>query len=98
VTVEVLLLGAPDCHLCEVAKALLRDLEHDLGYALREVDITGDADLEREYREQIPVVFVAGRKAFKYRVEPVELARRVSAAQAAGASTGDVRRDDNGHG
>ena len=35
------------------------------------VDITGDPELEARHREQIPVVFVAGRKAFKYRVEPV---------------------------
>ncbi len=34
------------------------------------MDITDDAALESAYREQIPVVFVAGRKAFKYRVEP----------------------------
>ena len=38
------------------------------------VDISGDPELESAYREQIPVVFVAGRKAFKYRVEPLELA------------------------
>ena len=50
------------------------------------MDISGDPDLEARYREQIPVVFVAGRKAFKYRVEPVELARRVVAASQTSAS------------
>ena len=37
------------------------------------VDITGDPELEAAYREQIPVVFVAGRKAFKYHVDAAEL-------------------------
>ena len=39
------------------------------------VDLSGDAELEARHREQIPVVYVAGRKAFKYHVEPVELAQ-----------------------
>jgi hypothetical protein len=48
-----------------------------------EVDITGDPELEAAYREQIPVVFVAGRKAFKYHVDSAELRRRLDAAAAA---------------
>jgi glutaredoxin len=80
-TVEVVVLGAPGCHLCDVAKDLLAELSEELGYTVHEVDITGDAELERTYREQIPVVFVAGRKAFKYHVDPVELARRVALAR-----------------
>jgi glutaredoxin len=80
VSVEVVLYGAPGCHLCDVAKGVLERQRELLGFDLRVVDISGDDDLEREYREQIPVVFVAGRKAFKYRVEPLELARRVTSA------------------
>ena len=53
------------------------------GFDLVEVDITGDPELEAEYREQIPVVFVAGRKAFKYRVDAAELRRRLAAATSA---------------
>jgi glutaredoxin len=79
VSVEVVLYGAPGCHLCDVAKGVLERQRELLEFDLR-VDISGDDDLEREYREQIPVVFVAGRKAFKYRVEPLELARRVTSA------------------
>ena len=52
------------------------------------MDITGDPELEAAYREQIPVVFVAGRKAFKFHVDPAELRRRVAAAATgAGAKT-----------
>jgi glutaredoxin len=83
VTVEVRVYSAAGCHLCEVAKALLERERETGGFDLVEVDITGDPELEAAYREQIPVVFVAGRKAFKYRVDPVELRRRLDAAATA---------------
>jgi glutaredoxin len=80
VTVEVRVYSAAGCHLCDVAKELLKRERERLGFELVEVDITGDAELEAAYREQIPVVFVAGRKAFKYTVDPAELHRRLNAA------------------
>jgi glutaredoxin len=86
VTVPVVLYGAPGCRLCDVAKDVLERQQPLLGFDLRLVDISGDAELEARHREQIPVVYVAGRKAFKYRVEPLELARRVVAASQASAS------------
>ena len=79
-SVEVVVYGAPGCHLCDQAKDLLERQRRLLGFELREVNIEGDAALEAAYREQIPVVFVDGRKAFKYRVDAAELARRVTAA------------------
>jgi glutaredoxin len=79
-SVQVVLYGAPGCHLCDVAKGVLERQRELLGFELRQVDISGDPALEAAYREQIPVVVVDGRKAFKYRVDPAELARRVTAA------------------
>jgi hypothetical protein len=69
-----------------VAKEVLAQQQPTLGFALELVDISGDPGLEAAYRTEIPVVYVAGRKAFKYRVEPVELARRVRAAASQAAS------------
>ena len=80
VSVEVRVYSAAGCHLCEVAKALLEQEREAHGFDLVEIDITGRPELEAAYREQIPVVFVAGRKAFKYHVDPVELRRRLAAA------------------
>ena len=79
-SVQVVVYGAPRCHLCDEANALLRRERGRLVFDLVEVDISGDPELEAAYREQIPVVTVDGRKAFKYRVEPVELERRVRSA------------------
>jgi glutaredoxin len=76
-SVAVTLYGAPGCHLCDDAKDVLDRERELLGFDLEVVDISGDPELEARYREEIPVVLVAGRKAFKYRVDPAELARRV---------------------
>jgi glutaredoxin len=56
--VEVVLYGRPDCHLCDEARALLRDLD---GVRLREVDIEGDDRLFKAYLERIPVIEIGGR-------------------------------------
>jgi len=84
--VEVLLYGAADCHLCEVAKRQIEAQRDALGFVLSTVDITGDPQLESAFREQIPVVFVDGHKAFKFRVDPDELRRRVLRASRARGS------------
>ena len=80
-SVEVRVYSAAGCHLCDVAKELLSRERETRGFDLVEVDITGDDELEAAYREQIPVVFVAGRKAFKYHVDVPELHRRLDAAE-----------------
>jgi glutaredoxin len=80
--VEVVVYGAPDCHLCDEAKAVLRPAAERLGFSLREVDISGDEELEARYRTDIPVVAIDGFRTFKYRVPEDELERRVTAAQA----------------
>ena len=82
-SVEVRVYSAPGCHLCELAKEILGREQQARGFELVEVDIAGDDELEAAYREQIPVVFVAGRKAFKYHVDVAELRRRLDAAEAA---------------
>jgi len=57
-------------------------LQAELGFDLREVDITGDPELEAEYREWLPVVEIDSRRRFTYYVQPDAFRRAV--AQAAG--------------
>ena len=45
------------------------------------VDVDSDPDLQARYGEQVPVLLIDGRKAFKYRVTAAELERRLRAAQ-----------------
>lgn len=67
----------PGCHLCEVVKDTLRSLEDRGTFHWREVDIDEDPELRRLYWDQIPVVFVDGRKSFKYRMTERDFLRRL---------------------
>jgi glutaredoxin len=79
--VRVVLYSARGCHLCEQARAVLDELVAELGFALEEVDITGDPELEERYRELLPVVEIGGRRAFAYFVPPDQFRRALAAAQ-----------------
>jgi hypothetical protein len=80
--IPVVLYGAAACHLCHEAEALLGRLAAELGLDVRVVDIGGDAALEQEFRPEIPVVFLGGRKAYKYRIDESDLRRRVERIRA----------------
>ena len=80
--VQVVIYGAPDCGLCDEAKAILEPAAARLGFDLRAVDITSDPALEARHRPSIPVVEIDGTQAFVYHVSPTLLERRVAAAQA----------------
>jgi glutaredoxin len=79
---SVVLYKAHGCHLCERAETQLRALRDELGFVLDEVTIDGDPELERRYRELIPVVEIDGQRACTYYVQPEPFRRRVAAAQA----------------
>lgn len=75
--VGLVLYGRPACHLCEEMKEVVEPVARQLGCVLQEVDITGHADLEARFGLEIPVLFVNGRKAFKYHVTEQELRQRL---------------------
>ena len=66
---EIVLYHAVGCHLCERALAQVRALRAELGFELREVDISGDPALEAAHREWLPVVEIDGRRRFTYHVQ-----------------------------
>ena len=76
---RVTLYRAEGCHLCESAQRVLAEVRAELPFELEEIDITGDPELERRYRERIPVVAVDGEEAFTYFVHPDGLRRRLAA-------------------
>jgi hypothetical protein len=57
---------------------VLGQVRAEIAFELEEVDITGDEELERRYRERIPVVLVDDREAFTYFVHPDSLRRRLA--------------------
>lgn len=68
-TVEVVLYTRPGCHLCEVVKSQLERLRSQAVFTFREVNIDADPALRVEFNDQVPVVFVHGRKAFKFHLD-----------------------------
>jgi glutaredoxin len=78
--VQLTLYVARDCHLCELARTDLERLQPELGFEVDEVDITGVPELERAYREWIPVIELEGERICVYRVEPAELRARAQPA------------------
>ena len=77
---RVTLYHAPGCHLCESARRVLEQVREEVPFELEEIDIAGDPELERRYRERIPVVAVDGDEAFTYFVHPDGLRRRLTSA------------------
>ena len=75
---EVIVYSRKGCHLCEIVKESLVKLHKRGGFQWREVDVDSDADLRRQYNDQVPVVFINGRKAFKYRMDEQEFLRKLA--------------------
>jgi len=57
---------------------VLEQVRADIPFELDEIDITDDADLERRYRERLPVVVIDGEEVFTYFVYPDALRRRLT--------------------
>ncbi len=76
--IQVTLYHSPGCHLCDRARAVLDEARDELGFELVEVDIGGSPELEAEYREWLPVVEIAGERAFVYFVDLNGLRRKVA--------------------
>jgi glutaredoxin len=81
---DVVLYKAAGCHLCERARAELLALADELGFVFAEVTIDGDPELERRYRELIPVVELDGERICTYYVQPEPFRRKLAAAQSRG--------------
>ena len=79
--IALTLYSRPGCHLCDEMKTVINRVAQSTPLHLEEIDISSRADLEERYGLEIPVLFVAGKKAAKYRIGEEEL-RRVLAGRA----------------
>jgi len=74
---EVLIYTKPGCHLCEDVKDQLRRLQQNHAFDLSEVNILEDAIAFEQFRHEIPVVFVNGKKAFKFYLDEKRFLRQL---------------------
>ena len=75
---EVVVYSRKGCHLCEIVKEKLSKLERRGGFHWREVDVETDDGLKRQFTDEVPVVFIDGHKAFKYRLDEAEFLRKLA--------------------
>ncbi|MEO6923401.1 MAG: glutaredoxin family protein [Bryocella sp.] len=71
----VVVYSRKECHLCDVVKETLAQAEADADFQWSEVDIDADPELRQRFNEEVPVVFIDGRKAFKYRMDKLQFLR-----------------------
>jgi glutaredoxin len=75
---RVTLYHAANCHLCERALEVVREVQVEFAFELELIDVGGDPELEAQYREHLPVVEVDGDRVFTYFVDAEALRRRLS--------------------
>jgi glutaredoxin len=62
---QVVVYSRKGCHLCEIVKETLFDVE-------------SDDELRRQFTDEVPVVFIDGHKAFKYHMDEREFLRKLA--------------------
>jgi glutaredoxin len=75
---QVVVYSRKGCHLCELVKESLTKLSRRGGFTWQEVDVDSDNELRRQFNDEVPVVFIDGRKAFKYRMDEQEFLRKLA--------------------
>lgn len=91
---RLILYTKQDCCLCEEALETLEAVREEIGFDIREVDISSDRALDARYGELVPVVEIDGVKAFEYRVDAQDLRDRLAVSakdQTANGSVGATR-------
>ena len=75
--IELTLYTRRDCELCAEMEEILAAELPRFDADLRRIEIDGDSALEASYGQEVPVLFVNNRKAFKFRCTPKELRKRL---------------------
>ena len=76
-TPSVTLYSRPGCCLCDDMKAIVAEVQADTAFTVTEIDISTQPELEARFGQDIPVLFINDRKAFKYRLTAGALRRRL---------------------
>lgn len=66
-----------NCFLCKDVRDTINSVGKDIHFCFKEIDITASEELFRRYKEDIPLIFINGKKAFKFKVNEIELRKRL---------------------
>jgi glutaredoxin len=76
-TPKLTLYSRKDCRLCDEMKDAICQVSSKIPLDLEEIDVDRAGELQAAYGAEVPVLFIDGRKAFKYRVTVPELTKKV---------------------
>lgn len=65
----LVLYGRTYCHLCDEMLQHLEQLQGEMGFSLRVVDVDENADLEARFGERVPVLMAGEREICHYRLD-----------------------------
>lgn len=77
--IRLTLITRQGCHLCDLMAEVIEQVGTAFPTSVEVRDVDGEPDLLAEYSDQVPVLLVNGRKAFKFRVTARDLERRLRA-------------------
>ena len=72
------MIGKPDCHLCDDARAVISQVCDELSVEWIELSILDDPELADEFWDRIPVTLIDDQVHYIYRVDPVRLRAKLS--------------------
>ena len=68
------------CHLCDDALSTLENLQKELNFQIQVIYIDGDADLEQQYGELVPVIQIDHKQHDFFRVDPERFRKAITAS------------------
>jgi glutaredoxin len=77
---QVTLYTRAGCCLCVDAKQVIAAARMRVDFDYAEIDIDTDEELVRRYNDEVPVIAINRRKAFKYKVNMNEFLKKLAAS------------------
>ena len=75
---EVVVYSKPGCCLCDDVKGKLEVLQARHAFRLRIVNILDDPEANQKFKDEIPVVFINGKKAFKFFLDEEKFLKKLA--------------------
>ena len=81
-----------DCPLCDEMSEIVNRASGKDQWQIEYVDIETDEDLKQKYGQEIPVMFINGRKAFKARMTESQFSKKIEKAKQLMNSSAEIEK------
>ena len=73
-----------DCHLCDVAKAVIRRAQSSVPFLLKEINLKEGDELYENFKNDFPVILMNKNLAYKHRVPEQDFVNKLQLLQNGG--------------